>query len=153
MNTNIPQLATYLHSVCNWIMGQPRKCLLDSYQKVFNYVAFCHFTGKMSVSWKDGQIEAVAFHWPDFAELIEMKDAEGRQQFEFAKAHRGDALFVGECIGSRKGIANIYNAMIARFPNLVSVPFYTYRHGKCVKLSPDTLQRFIFPKEVSSGWQ
>jgi hypothetical protein len=143
MNVTQEQTATFLHTLCNWIIAQPRKCLLDSYSNIYRYVSCCHATGKMSVSIKDGIPQAVVFHWPDFYEKIEAKAEYGHQQFEFAKTHPGDSLFIGEVIGSREALAGIFKAQIQQTPLLAAVPKYTYRHGKLVKLRASAIERFL----------
>ena len=139
-------LSSYLWKLTDWCLAHRSKHVLQgSRDVVFRYVAFCHLVGKMAVKINPvtKEIEACAFYWSDFKERIEAKAENNMQQFEWAKTHQGDALFVAECIGSRKAIAAIYASAIENFPNLITVPIFTFRKGKLVELSKADIERFI----------
>lgn len=141
------QLGQLLYGITQWIMMQPRKCLLDDYHKVFRYVAFAWMNNKMSVIWENNLLMGVVFHWTDSIELIELKAQENRQQFEFAPMRKGNAIFVGEVIGKRDSVGKCYKILLAQHPHLVMCPIYTYRHGKLTTLSHKLLERICYRKE------
>lgn len=116
-------------------------------QQLFRYVASCEATGKLNVVVEDG-IKAVAFMWADFKERIEANAAYNKPQFEWGQSHKGDSLFIADVLGERKYVAQGFNLLIAKFPHLVTVPFYTYRSGKLVQLSMRKLERFVFGGKV-----
>ena len=117
-------------------------------QQLFRYVSFCYFAGKLACSWENNQLEAVVFYWPDFRERIESNYEEGRSQFAWEKVRKGDSMFIADVIGSRKSVAKGYQALIEKFPHVISVPMFTYRHGKLVQLYGKQLERFLFGKEI-----
>jgi hypothetical protein len=124
-----------------------KNCLQSDREKIFRYVACCYFTGRLCASWEQGKIIAVVFYWHDFRERIESKYAEGRNQFEWKPMPAGDALFVGEVLGNRKAVAQMYQAAIEKYPNLITVPIYTMRRGKLIQIYGKQLERFMFRKE------
>jgi hypothetical protein len=110
--------------------------------KMFRFVAFCVLTGKIAVAWDNNNVKAVFFYWMDYIEHIEMKAEQHRPQFEWNTVRKGDALFVGDVIGSRHFVSQIINASLAEWPILLTTPVYTLRRGKLVKISMKVLHRF-----------
>lgn len=145
MTTQDQALGSLLWKFTDWIMANKGKnCLqLATRENLFRYVALCWLTGRLNVSTDDqNRITAVVFSWTDWREHIELKAAEGRQQFE-SHTHKGDAIFVAEVIGSRSGVSRIYQGAIERFPHLSVTPIFTYRKNKLVQLTWNEIERFM----------
>ena len=139
------KLGEWLWTLTDWILAHRGKsCLpLATRDTLFRYVAHAWLNGRLAVARDDkGGIEAVGFNWIDFREHIEMKAAEGRQQYFWEENHSGDAWFVAEVIGSRHGVSKLYQASIAKWPHLLNVPMMTYRKGKLVEIPKARLQQF-----------
>lgn len=138
------QQAEMLHGITHFIWLHRGKAMAwaDTYERLFRYVAFCFLSGKLTVNFENGEPVGCVFHWADWTEYIEAKAAEGRPQFEWIPPHKGDALFVGDCIGTRHSIGRIYHDSIAKWPNLMITPIYTLRKGKLVRISHKILNRF-----------
>jgi len=107
---------------------------------LFKYVAFCHFSGRLNVAFEAGQIEAVVFAWP--GTRLEIESGK-HKDFNWDLPQKGNALFVADVIGSRRGVAKIYNGQIRNNPQLKSLPIFTYRHGRIHRLKH--LNRFLPP--------
>ena len=139
------QLAANLRLVVDFCLQHGRGSSLQGVQRdtLVRYVAFCHMTGKMAVSHASGEIDAVAFYWPDWLEKVEAKDAEKREQFEWAASRPGDCLFIGDVIGNMKGVSKLYTQAVERWPHLAIVPLVTYRHGKLHRFNKRTLERIL----------
>ena len=142
------QLGQWLYKVTDYMMEHRSKnCLpLATRDTLFRYVAFAHLTGRLSVAFDlqtMTKIEGVLISWVDWQEHIEAKAEAGVQQFEFVKAHPGDAVFVAEAMGSREAITRIAQAMFEKFPHLLVTPVYTYRHGKLHRLSMKRINQFM----------
>jgi len=138
------RLATHLWAVTNFCLAHKGKAMpwATDINLLFRYVADNHYHGKLNVVYRPDAIEAVAFAWPDFAERIEAKFAESKPQFEWGPTHCGDALFIADVFGTREAVSRLYEGMMQRFPNLMAVPFYTYRKGRLVKLNRVHIERF-----------
>lgn len=146
MNATQPiQLAAQLWAIVDFCMNHRKAGVLWDWprEKVFRFVAFCSLTGKIAYSVENNQLEAVVFYWTDHIEHVEAKHAEKRPQFEWATPKRGDCLFLGDCIGNQKAIGRIYQSVIERFPNMITVPILTYRREKLVTLNKPLIERFI----------
>lgn len=115
----------------------------ESWDKCFNFVAYCMMVGKCAVLWKDDDVKGVIFYWPDFQEHIEAKWENKRSQFEWEHPKRGDSVFVGDVFGNRDGIGCMIGTFMQQFPHLLQTPIYTYRKGKLKRLHLKTLNRFI----------
>ena len=140
-------LASDLWMIVNFCLANRGPCFeqwKDDPERMFRYVSFCNFTGRLNVSWDHGRIQAVVFAWSDFKEHIEARHAEGMAQFEWTHAHRGDSLFVAEVIGSREAVAKMWQQMVEKYPHMMTVPIYTYRRDKLVCLSPKLRERFLY---------
>jgi hypothetical protein len=111
--------------------------------QIFRYVSFCHLSGRLQSKCVNGRPVAMLICWPEFAERIEAKAAEGRPQFEWLPVHKGDSVFCAEVIADRDSLRELYNGMIQTFPNLMTMRIFTMRHGKLVQLSQDKIERFM----------
>lgn len=144
------RLATFLWEVTHYVFAMRGKntsvAKLDL-PALFRYVAFCHLTGRLSITRVEGLLRAVAFSWPDWAEHVEAKAAEGIPQFEWTQLHKGDCIFLADVIGDREGVAQLWEKAVEIAPQLVVTPIYTFRRGKLVRLTLDEIERF------SHGWR
>lgn len=147
-NAEHQRLSEWLWKLTRWIMAnRGRTCLsMATEQTLFRYVAFAWLHGRIAVSQEAGQIEAVMFYWSDFKERIEAKAENKVQQFEWMPNHPGDALFVAEIIGSHSGVAKIVRSAFEKWPNLMTLPIYTFRRGKLVILCMQKINQFIDTK-------
>ena len=146
MNATQPtQLAAQINGIVDFCLKRGKRTAVGKLDReaAFRYVAFCMLTGKLAFSYENNQIEAVAFYWAGHREHIEAKFAEDLPQFEWTMPKHGDCLFLGDCIGSREGIARIYQSVIEKFPNMITVPILTYRRGNLVCLTNGIIERFI----------
>ena len=141
------EMAAYLHAVTDFCVrrGQSTGQMFvgNTRDQIFRYVSFCHFTGRLQCRVEDNKPTAVIICWPEFAERIEAKAAEGNPQFEWTQVHRGDSVFCAEVIGRREGLRDLYNCMMQAFPNLITMRIFTMRHGKLAQLLQTTIERFM----------
>jgi len=140
------QLATHLWAIVHFIEAHKGKCMPwaknNDRTLLFRFVADCFYFGKLNIAYKSDAIEAIVFAWPDFKERIEAKDAEGQPQFEWGQPHKGDALFIADVFGSRSAVAKLYRSVIEKYPNLMGVPWFTYRRETLIEISRRELERF-----------
>lgn len=113
-----------------------------NHQRIFRYIAFCHFTKRLSAVICNGMVQAIAISWPAWREHLELNHAEGRNQFEWKPIGNGDCLFLAEVIGDRKSLTKLWANTIETAPSLLCVPLFTCRRGKLVQLKLDKLERF-----------
>ena len=141
------ELAAYLHAVTDFCVrrGQStgRMFVGNTRDQIFRYVSFCHLTGRLQVRMEHNRPSAIIICWPEFAERIEAKAAEGKPQFEWTKVHKGDSVFCAEVIADRDSLRELYNGMIQAFPNLMTMRIFTMRHGKLAQLPQTTIERFM----------
>ena len=139
------QLVANLRAVVDFCQRHGRGSSLQGVDRdtLIRYVTFCHMTGKMAVSYENHQVQAVAFYWPDFLENIEAKHEYKRDQFEWEKPRPGDCLFIGDVIGTMKGVSKLYTGAVERWPHLSVIPLVTYRHGKVYRIPRKTLERIL----------
>ena len=139
------KLATHLWAVTDFCLAHKGKAMpwANDRSLLFRYVADSFYYGKLNLAFRNDKIEAVVFAWADFKEHIEAKFAEDKPQFTWGKSHPGDALFIADTIGKHEAVARIYCNTIERFPNLMAVPFFTYRHGKLIEMNKARLEKFV----------
>lgn len=111
---------------------------------IFRFVAFCYVDGRICFIWENGEIKSVAFYWLDWKEHIEMKAHEKRPQFNWTKAGKGDCLFLADVFGSRKYLAKLYQEGVEKYPQILTMTVYTFRHGKLDCLYGQAIERFLF---------
>jgi len=146
MNATQPtQLAAQLWAIVDFCMKHRKAGVLWDWprEKVFRFVAFCSLTGKIAYSVENNQLEAVVFYWCDWKERVEAKHENNMPQFEWEKSRNGDCLFLGDCVGSRRSIGKIYQSLVERFPNTITIPILTYRRKTLVTLNKPLIERFI----------
>jgi hypothetical protein len=131
-------------SLTKWIMSQPRKCLLDTFENIERYVNHAIENKNISIFHQEKQFRGVVFHWNDWIELIEFKDEQHMQQYPFSRNIQGDAMFIGEVFGKREYILTLYKHMVKKHPQIERVPLYTYRRGKLIRLKNTLLLRFLY---------
>jgi hypothetical protein len=139
------KLATHLWGVTRFCVAHKGKALpwlKDDINLLFRYVASCFYHGKLNIVCEDGVIKAVVFAWCDWRERIEAKAAENKPQFDWSSNGRGDSLFVADVVGSRESVGKLYQATIDKYPQLVAVPWFTYRRGVLVQIPRAKLERF-----------
>ena len=120
----------------------------DDRKLLRRYLEFCHLTGKVATLTSHGKIDTVIFWWPDFLEHIEAKHENKISQFEWAPMkNNGDAIFISDIIGRHYGVKQIAASAVALNPQMVSMPKYTYRHGKLLKISNKLFTRAVFGKQ------
>lgn len=139
------KLAAHLWAITDFCMKDRKAGVLWDWtrDKVFRFVAFCFYTGRLAVAFEGAKIECVAFYWLDFIEIIEARHERNQPQFQWGKCHGGDCLFLGDVIGNRVSVGKIYQGVIEKWPHVVMLPIMTYRKGALVRVNIKTLNRFL----------
>lgn len=137
-------LATNINSATDFCWQNRGRVLqwAASRQKLFRYVAFCIISGKIAISFENGNVKAVIFYWCDFQERIEAKYEHRHPQFEWKSTHNGDSVFVGDVIGDRLHVSKLWQSAVEKWPHLLVTPIFTLRHEKLVRINPAMLNRF-----------
>lgn len=138
------KLATHLLAITDFCLANKGKAMPWASDKslLFRYVADCFYHGKINIAFHEDKIEAVVFGWPDFREHIEAKAAEDMPQFEWGTPHRGDSMFIADVFGKREAVARLYRGVVDKYPQLMAVPWFTFRRTVLVKISRKQLERF-----------
>lgn len=128
------------------LKGRPQRCFRNwDRGKLFNYVAFCHLTGRMLLFCPGGNVAAVGFAWRGWAEHIEARASQNIPQFCWTDQLKGgDSLFVAEVFGTRSSVRYLWLAAHIQFPDLEERKLYTFRHERLVRLEPKEVERFVY---------
>jgi len=145
MIDNLKAISDSIDQICNFCFKNKKNGLggLDTWEKMFRYVAFCLISGKVAIYWDSGEVKSVMFYWNDNIENINKKYNNNEGQFQWDECKNGDSFFIGECIGDRRHISEISKSLFEKYPHLESIPFYTYRRGTLVGLNNKTIKRFM----------
>lgn len=112
--------------------------------KLFRYVAFNHFTGRLLVCFENNAPTAIIVCWPDTIERLEAKAENRHPVFDWEyQRQNGDCIFVAEVIGDQSSVRKIYEVALNSAPHLITTPILTFRRGKLVRLRGRTLARFV----------
>ena len=121
------------------------RCLRDcDPAKVFRYIAFNLLNGTLFEGRdKNGKVQIVVFAWLDCAADIMRRAAADEPQFNWQMARtEGDAILVGDVIGSRRWFCKIVEQIKAHWPDSPRKRFFTYR-GDRPRLKEFTLKTVL----------
>ena len=94
-----------------------------------------------------GGIGIVAIAWLKNAANILADDAEGFSQFSWGfYPKNGDSILIADVAGDRKLMPEILKQVMAHWPDSPRKKLFTYRRGKLVELSWQTVMRFTYGK-------
>lgn len=150
------QLAAKVKELSVFCLENRGKCFaqFDAAQ-LFRYIAFHLLNGTLFVERdENGKVQTVVFAWRDNAVDILLREAAKEPQFYWQMPNNnGNAILIGQVIGKRRWMPQIYRKVMAHWPESPGLRLFSYRQRegapRLEEFNLDTLKRFTYGLTVN----